>query len=242
MIVTATASVIATIPVGLQPQGLAISPDAKQLYVANSNSNSVSVINTTTAPPSTVVMIPVGAGPFGAAVTPDGKHAYVTNQAPNTVTVIDFLVTTIPVGSNPTGVGIGSSPPCVPLLGFNPTLNVALGHLINTDTFTLKTSFTLSSGTPAINPVSAPVTIRIGPFAVTIPAGSFRRNDASYNFQGIIDGVSLKAQVTPAGALHYTFALTAQGASLGGLKNPAPVALTIGRVCGEAPVTAQITP
>ena len=176
--------VVATIPVGLQPEGVAVSPDAKQVYVANLSSNSVSVINATTTPPSVVVAIPVGAGPFGVAVTPDGKHAYVTNQSPNTVTVIDFLVTTVPVGSNPTGVGIGSPPACVPLLGFSTTLAIVLGHTLNTDAFTLKSSLTLSSGSPAINPVTEPVTIQVGTFTATIPPGSFKRNDVSFSFQG----------------------------------------------------------
>jgi hypothetical protein len=90
--------------------------------------------------------------------------------------------------------------------------------------------------------LSDPVTIQVGTFTATIPPGSFKRNDVSFSFQGIINGVSLQAQITPASTLRYTFAVTAQGASLIGIKNPAPVALTIGGVCGEASITAQITP
>jgi YVTN family beta-propeller protein len=53
--------------------------------------------------------IPVGDSPSLVAVAPDGKHAYVTNLASNNVSVIDTasatVAATVPVGSNPAGVG-----------------------------------------------------------------------------------------------------------------------------------------
>ena len=57
------------IPVGTNPVGVAITPDGKHAYVANVNSNNVSVIDTAT---NTVVgtPIPVVNGPEGVAVTP----------------------------------------------------------------------------------------------------------------------------------------------------------------------------
>ena len=49
-------------------------------YVANTGSNSVSVIDTT----SNTVVATVGVGdyPIGVAITPDGTRAYVTNLTP----------------------------------------------------------------------------------------------------------------------------------------------------------------
>ena len=91
------------------PRGLALTPDGTRAYVANVISNNVSVIDTST---KTVVgtPIPVGDSPFLVAVTPDGKHVYVTNLASNSVSVIDTasgtVAATVPVGSNPVGVGI----------------------------------------------------------------------------------------------------------------------------------------
>jgi YVTN family beta-propeller protein len=68
-----------------------------------------------------VVATPVGDSPFAVAVTPDGKHAYVTNNVSNNVSVIDSasntVVATVPVGSNPVGVGIVPPPPGVPYGG-----------------------------------------------------------------------------------------------------------------------------
>ena len=52
---TATNAVVATIPVGIVPQIVAVSPDGTRAYVANQGSDTVSVINTATirwSPPS----------------------------------------------------------------------------------------------------------------------------------------------------------------------------------------------
>jgi YVTN family beta-propeller protein len=108
---TASKTVVATIPVGGSPEGVAVTPDAKHVYVANFfPSNTVSVIDTAT---NTVgATIPVGVVPFGVAITPDGKHVYVThNASTGTVSVIDTATNTveatpIPVGSFPDAVAV----------------------------------------------------------------------------------------------------------------------------------------
>ncbi len=75
-------------------------------YVANINSNTVSMIDIPTTLPITA--IPVGSGPWGVAVSPDQTQVYVTNNHGNTVSVIDTasstVVATIPVQSSPFGV------------------------------------------------------------------------------------------------------------------------------------------
>ena len=77
-------------------------------YVANSNSGTVSVIDTATN--TAVATIPVGNVPLGVAVTPDGTHVYVANVNDNTVSVIrtatNTVVKTIPVGLAPYGVAV----------------------------------------------------------------------------------------------------------------------------------------
>jgi YVTN family beta-propeller protein/autotransporter-associated beta strand protein len=105
---TATNTVVATIPVGIVPELLAISPDGTRVYVPNQGSNTVSVINTATN--SVVATIPAGSQPVGAGVTPDGARVYVTNINANMVSVINTATNTviaaIPVGVNPTGVAV----------------------------------------------------------------------------------------------------------------------------------------
>jgi YVTN family beta-propeller protein len=43
---TPTQKVVATIPVGINPHGVAVAPDAKHVYVASAGSSTVSVIDT----------------------------------------------------------------------------------------------------------------------------------------------------------------------------------------------------
>ena len=100
VISTATNTVVATIPVGLDPRVVTFTPDGTRAYVANFGSNTVSVIDTAT---NTVVgTIPVGIQPTGVVITPDGTAAYVTNTVDNTVSIINIatntIVSTLPVG------------------------------------------------------------------------------------------------------------------------------------------------
>jgi YVTN family beta-propeller protein len=69
--------IIATIPVGNDPAGVAVSPRAARAYVTNGGSGSVSVINTATD--RVIDTIAVGGYPAGVAVSPRAARAYVTN-------------------------------------------------------------------------------------------------------------------------------------------------------------------
>jgi YVTN family beta-propeller protein len=66
-------SVVDTIAVGAEPMAVALSPNASRLYVANSASNSLTVINTTTLGVVAVVDLSAfGTAPRAIAVTSDG--------------------------------------------------------------------------------------------------------------------------------------------------------------------------
>ncbi|MFI7166554.1 YncE family protein [Rhodococcus erythropolis] len=101
-------TVTATVPVGVSPGGVAISPDGGRAYVTNLGSDSVSVIDTGTN--TVAATVPVGGSPVGVAITPDGGHAYVTNLGSNSVSVIETatntVAATVPVGGSPAGVAI----------------------------------------------------------------------------------------------------------------------------------------
>jgi YVTN family beta-propeller protein len=76
--------------------------------VANSDSNSVSVIKIST---NTVVKnVTVGTFPVGVAITPNGSYAYVTNHDSGNVSVIKIstktVVKTVRVGTGPEGAAI----------------------------------------------------------------------------------------------------------------------------------------
>ena len=85
VISTATNTVTATITVGSDPYGVAVTPDGAYAYVTNANGNTVSVISTSSN--TVTATVTVGSNPFGVAVTPDGAYAYVTNWGDNTVDV-----------------------------------------------------------------------------------------------------------------------------------------------------------
>jgi YVTN family beta-propeller protein len=115
-----TDRVVATIPVGADPHGIAatyeedgnIALDSNLLlkfpytYVANTGSNTVSVIDGKTD--RVVATIPVGSQPHGIIVSNTLGKVYVTNSGSNSVSVIDGktneVVASIPVGSNPEGL------------------------------------------------------------------------------------------------------------------------------------------
>ncbi|WP_180235484.1 YncE family protein, partial [Bacillus cereus] len=69
--------VVATVPVGSNPFGVAITPDGSFAYVINGGSGNVSVIDISTN--TVVATVPVGSNPRLVAITPDGSFAYVTN-------------------------------------------------------------------------------------------------------------------------------------------------------------------
>jgi YVTN family beta-propeller protein len=111
VITTATNTVVATITVGNQPSGVAVTPDGTKVYVVNQG-GTVSVI--ATASNTVVATVTVGANPSGVAVTPDGTKVYVVNTGyggSSTVSVIATASNTvvgspIPVGFFPRGIAI----------------------------------------------------------------------------------------------------------------------------------------
>ncbi|HUK90606.1 MAG TPA: bifunctional YncE family protein/alkaline phosphatase family protein, partial [Blastocatellia bacterium] len=65
-------------PVGSTPDGLALAPDGKTLYVANADNNDVAVIDVSDKKESRVVgFIPTGWYPSAVTVAPDGKRLFV---------------------------------------------------------------------------------------------------------------------------------------------------------------------
>jgi YVTN family beta-propeller protein len=92
-------------PVGL-PWDAALARGDSELWVANSASNDLSVINISSPTrPVRTANIPVGSHPAGVVVSPDGETAYANNTLDGTVSIIDahtYTVTaTIPVTTLP---------------------------------------------------------------------------------------------------------------------------------------------
>jgi YVTN family beta-propeller protein len=113
---TTTNTVVATIPVGRTPTGVAVTPDGSKVYVTNQDfsmgpAGTVSVIST--APNTVLTTIPPvrpgpGAQPFGVAVTPDGTKVYVSYNSNgfHVVKVFDTATNTA-VATVTAGIGLG---------------------------------------------------------------------------------------------------------------------------------------
>ena len=95
----------ATIPVGTNPEFVAINEVTNTIYVSNQGSSNVTVINGTTL---TTVSVPVGSNPGPVAVNPVTNMIYVANQGSGTVTVINGATNAT------TPVTVGAIPPPSP--------------------------------------------------------------------------------------------------------------------------------
>ena len=97
---TTTNTIVATIPDGPAPVGIAVTPNGAFIYVTHLGGSTVSVIDATTN--TVIATVPVGLAPAAVAITSNGAFAYVTNQFSNTVSVINTatntVVSTVPVG------------------------------------------------------------------------------------------------------------------------------------------------
>lgn len=88
-------TVVATINVGVNPSGIAVTPDSRTAYVANlnnyeiSNENSVSVINLKTNLVETTIRDPSFKGAYTITLNANATKAYVTNSDGSTVSIID---------------------------------------------------------------------------------------------------------------------------------------------------------
>jgi YVTN family beta-propeller protein len=103
-----TRKVVKEIPIHLHPTAMVLSPDHSRLYVANTNSDLVSVINTQSdqiikdIDPKPTAELPFGSTPDALAISSDGKTLYVANGDNNLIAVID-LTTDKVKGLIPTG-------------------------------------------------------------------------------------------------------------------------------------------
>ena len=91
VIETATHQVAAVIEVDTAPLDLTVSADGQLVYVTNSESKSISVIDVASLTRRTRIRVPISGerGPYGVAIHPDGKRLYVTDINGNQVLIVD---------------------------------------------------------------------------------------------------------------------------------------------------------
>jgi YVTN family beta-propeller protein len=105
-----THKIVATVRVGVSPAAMAVSPDRKSIYIANTGSDTVSVLHTADNAVAKTIALPRGSRPIGLAVSPNGRWLYAADGGTNRVSVLDTgsnrVVTSVRVGTQPLGVAV----------------------------------------------------------------------------------------------------------------------------------------
>jgi YVTN family beta-propeller protein len=219
---TATNTVVATVPVGSNPQSVAVTPDGTYAYVVNSASNtspfcpfgsnpgSVSVVSTLTN--TVVATIPLGDAPAGVAIAPNGTSAYVTNYADSTISAIDTfsntVTATIPGGPNPCSVAFtqrGAQAYVFDQGNQGKTISV-----INTATGAITTTISTAAsgeGPIALSPDGATLYVPLGLGYVSVINTATNAVTTTWSLNNGSGGIDLEyLAVTPDGATAYVAA------------------------------------
>jgi YVTN family beta-propeller protein len=210
--------------------GLAVTPDGRYVYAGGPAGGAVSVIDTGT---NTVVKVIPQDSPGAIGIIPDGKRAYVgiLGFFYNGISVIDTATNTVvatiqqsPIFQVAFAAAAMPLPPGLAFASISAKLEIGLQN-----SFELQSEFTLGQESDGIDPSTQWVTLRVGTFGATIPAGSFKKDDlGQYIFDGEIDGAALHLSIRPTGTLSYAVEAAVNHADVVGTENPVIVTLTIG--------------
>lgn len=129
----------------------------------------------------------------------------------------------------------------LPFAAFSAKIDIDL----DARAFDIKSTFSLDEDRKGISPLTEAVTINVGAFSITIPAGSFKldshgkSNRGKFVFAGVVNRVAIEASLTPRGENAYSFELEGVGAHMLPNSNPVAVSLIIGDDLGSATVKAR---
>src|SRR3990170_8404228 len=148
LINTATNTVIATIPVGALPQGIAVTPDGSEVYVSHADAQAVFIIDTLTNTVVDIVGLPNRSQEV--EITPDGMKAYVVVQDGNAVAVINTATRTVTnvIGgfNSPHGIGITPDGTKAYVTNFGPSHSGTTVSVIDISTNTIIATIPVGQG------------------------------------------------------------------------------------------------
>ncbi len=124
---------------------------------------------------------------------------------------------------------------------FDPQVTITLRPGLNDDQFTLTARAVLANISNGIHPLTERVTIGIGPFTTTIPAGSFVATASGFRFTGRVAGVPLKVVITRLGATRFRVTAKGSRVDLSHAVNPVPARVRIGNDGRTKKVNAVFT-
>lgn len=192
-----------------------------------------------TATLATNSVAPIGKAWVQASFTPDGATAYITDLLNGTVNVFDVatdnLITVIQLWTttrlNPWGVAVVTPPPVTLFSAFNVAkLDVKNG-------FQEKGGFTVAAAS-SIDLATQAVTLTIGSYVLTIPAGSYDlKGKKNWELNADVAGVHVKSHIKAHGNSDrdFDYDFDVKGAALPNTR-PINVSLKIGRNIGSAVV------
>ncbi|HXW69934.1 MAG TPA: choice-of-anchor tandem repeat GloVer-containing protein [Methylocella sp.] len=128
-----------------------------------------------------------------------------------------------------------------PFAAFKGHLKIVFGEKPERDAFELHSEFTLGADSNGINPPKEDVTLAVGPYTATIPAGSFMGEGyGPFHFEGKINGSEVEITLEPNGTKRYEMHAAAEDVDLSGVKSPVPVTLTIGDDSGTIMIRTRL--
>ncbi len=172
-------------------------------------------------------------------ISAGGGALYVPEGFPvNAVSVLDAANLKAPLLASITDANIveptGIALPSVSVVPFG---NFKVVLELDDDGFEHDDEFTLGASSNGIDPTAEDVTLEIGSFSVTIPAGSFTAYNETFEFEGVIEGVKLDVMIGL--IVDSTYRFVADGVDLSAETDPVTFVLTIGDDRGETIVAAR---
>ena len=172
-------------------------------------------------------------------ISADGDALYVPEGFPvNAVSVHDAANLRAPLLASITDTNIlqptGIALPSVNVVRFGD-FNVVLE--LADDRFKHVNEFTLGASSNGIDPTVENVTLEIGKFSMTIPAGSFVEYNGTFEFEGVVEGINLDIMIEL--IVDSTYRFMAEGFDLHTESDPVTIVLTIGDDLGETTVAAR---
>ena len=123
---------------------------------------------------------------------------------------------------------------CAEFSAFNlQHVELDFGTQAGADAYKLAADFTQAAGRH-VDLLRDELVVTLGPLKMTIPAGSFVAQGSGFTWTGKIGNATMTAAFVDLGAGVFGFGIEARAVDLGGVSNPVPIRLSVGRDWGEA--------
>jgi len=174
--------------------------------------------------------------PHGIKIGPDGKLYVVQLYKDNVLRFnLDGSAAEVFIAHIDNPLGISYLTPPASSSTITARAEFRVGPKIHDDSYWVQGFLKLDDTSDGIDPITEAVTIHVGAFSHTLPAGSFVRDGAAYTFKGSVGPSMLDVRITPSSTPGgYSFKSCLKNGSLGATTMGPQVQLTIGNDSGKA--------